>query len=102
MATVNQTNTETRISQEAASLLDCLASGLDKIVYEVAEQIARSRSSAVPLRIEAIDVQQAADKVLAAFRAQILSKELPQEAGEAIEGMDSCLKEKAREMGLPD
>jgi hypothetical protein len=99
MATVDQ-KTETRISQEAATLLDCLATGLDRIVYEVAEQLARERSSALPLRIEAEDVQRAAEKVLATFRTLVSSKQLPQEAAEAIEGMDSCLKQKAKDLGL--
>ena len=96
------TATETRISREAAALLDCCSTGLDKIVYEIAGQIARERSKTLPVRIEAVDVRQAADKVIAAIRSQVDSNALPKEADAAMEGMETCLKAKSKDLGLAE
>jgi uncharacterized protein YqfA (UPF0365 family) len=94
------TTSETRISKEASALLDCCLTGLDQVVYDVAEQIARQRSSIVPLRIEAADVQTAASLVMDAIRTQVHKKMLPEAAGEAMGGMESCLNAKAGELGV--
>lgn len=47
MSTVDRT-TASEMSGKAYDLLDCFVSGLDKVVYEIAESLARAAEKATP------------------------------------------------------
>jgi hypothetical protein len=98
MATADR-GTESRISSEALDLLNCYVSGLDKIVYEIAEEFAKQRmgdavAAGKPIRIDASDVKQAADLLISSIRKMAEGGNVPQEIVPAIEGMHQCLQEK--------
>jgi histone H3/H4 len=98
MATADQ-GTQSRISSDALDLLNCYISGLDKVVYEMAEALAKQRmgetlATGKPIRIDANDVKQAADLLMNAIRHMAQSDGAHQELVPAIEGMHQCLQAK--------
>jgi hypothetical protein len=73
MATVNDNN-RSNISSEALNLLDRFGSGLDELVYEIAEERARVRNSVAAhetISIDEVDVRWAADTVLKAITEKV-------------------------------
>lgn len=70
MPTINET-VQLAVSSDAIRTLDCFVSSFDTVVYELAEEIAKQRAPGVPLdklRIEVVDVEQAAESVLRELR----------------------------------
>jgi hypothetical protein len=84
-----------KISSKAIDLLQCFMSGLDDVIVRIALGIAdekRRSGHRVELRIEADDIEQAANAVL----EQIRSTDLPQPVKTEIDEMDECLKAKCK------
>ncbi len=80
------------LSSEAYDLIQCFYDGVDRMVYSVAESIARKRSGvAAPhvVQIEEEDVRQAGEQVLAALRRAGAPDLL-----NAIGEMDDCMSSK--------
>lgn len=89
------------MSSEAYDLLNCFVSGLDDIIYEIAEGIASAknkRTSAGTVQIDKDDVRAAAQIVFEAIRDQA-GKAIPQVVAEQIEQMHQCVLSKCRENG---
>lgn len=94
MATANHGNIDSSISSEALGLLDCFASGLDDVIYELAEAVAAKRTghtSGVEIRVD--DIREAADLFV-----QCLEKvDIPPHAKASIHDMLQCLSKRIRE-----
>jgi hypothetical protein len=88
MATVDQS----RISGEGLELLDCFVSGLDDMIYELAEEIAKKRdpSSSEVVQIEAEDVRNAAELVYGHLRSLVKTGKLPETIESVIGSMERC------------
>jgi hypothetical protein len=93
MSTI-QDKPETNISSEAYDLLDCFVNGLDKLVYEIAAEIARARitggSNAGPVKIAAEDVVEAGKRVIDAVKEQIKRAGGPSDLAAAISDAERC------------
>lgn len=99
MATANEKiETRSSISGDAFELLDCFVSGLDDIVYEFAEEIARRRSECPTgaVEIEAADVREAAHLVFDSIKKAAGDRDLPPGLVAEIEGMVRCLEAKCQ------
>lgn len=88
MATVEKS----RISSEGLELLNSFTSGLDDLIYEIAEENAKRRE---PLPgevvcIEACDVREATEIVFRHLRGLVKTGELPREIESIIDGMERC------------
>ncbi len=69
MPALMPSSSQSSISGEAMDVMDCFVAGLDDVVYELAEQIARKRDPAVEsILIEVPDVQEAARLVFQGLR----------------------------------
>jgi len=92
MATANQAS-ESTISGKAMDLLDCFVSGLDDVILEVAETIAKERQGdVVPIRIESQDVVQAADAFFGQIKDRLGADPSKAQILKTIEGMHQCLR----------
>jgi hypothetical protein len=93
MATIED-KPETNISSEAYDLLDCFVGGLDKVVYEMAAEIARARSPkgtvAGPVQIEEEDVHQAGEHLLNALRELVTKGAVQPELAAIISNVEQC------------
>lgn len=96
MTTANDSRNSTMTS-EAYDLLDCFVSGLDEVIYEIAESLANSKGQIVDgiIEISQDDVKEAANRVFNAIRERA-GKEIPQSVAQQIEGMHECVMEKCR------
>ena len=84
-----------KISSKAVDLLRCFMTGLDDVIIRLALEIAQQKQGTgdrTEVRIDADDIEQAANSVLDQIRAQ----NLPAHVKSDIDGMDECLKEKCR------
>jgi hypothetical protein len=93
MSTVDRT-TASEMSGKAYDLLDCFVSGLDKVVYEIAESLAKAAgqvNQAGVVEIQQKDVRAAAEMVFAAIRE---NKNIPRDALDDIEQMHQCMQAK--------
>ena len=102
MATVRD-KPETNISSDAYDLLDCFVCGLDKVVYEMAAEIARARASKGddpgPVEIEAGDVVQAGHRLIDAVKELIAKGKTQPELAAVISDVEKCFtwrQQKAR------
>jgi hypothetical protein len=84
----------TRISNRALNLLDCFTSGVDDIIFRVAEEIARRRQPEGRLSIDIEDIEKAGDIVLGRLKESVDAGGLPKHLGQAIEDMHHCLRER--------
>jgi hypothetical protein len=94
-------NVTSTASSEALELLGCFYNGIDDLVYQIAEDVARAREGASraadrPVQIEVADVKQAGDKVLAALRDMVKMGTLPADAGPALDAMKTCFETNAQ------
>jgi hypothetical protein len=93
MATIEDTP-QTNISSEAYDLLDCFVGGLDKLVYGIAADIARQRSSepggAAPVQIEEQDVVQAGKRVIDVFKELIQKGKLRGDLADIVSDAEKC------------
>lgn len=91
MATVpNSTEFSSAVSSDALELLDCFHSGLEDIVYEIAEDLAKKRKGTpekAPIQIEATDVVTAGNMVLDAIKHLAESGQISNEVVSAVEEM---------------
>jgi hypothetical protein len=98
MATANHSK-NSEMTSEAYDLLDCFVQGLDDVIYEIAETIAREKvqtSSTGTVEIRRDDVKEAA---LALFRAirEEAGKSLPAHVARHLEEMHDCVIAKCRD-----
>lgn len=99
-SSANDTQDKSIMSSEAFGLLDCFVSGLDDLIYEIAEEFARQQGKLNEdglVVIETDDIQRAAEAVFQAVKRQIAESTIPAEVGPAVDKMYSCLLEKCRE-----
>lgn len=97
MTTANESQ-KSVMTSEAYDLLDCFVAGLDDVIYEIAEGIAREKgrvSSDGTVEIQKDDIRDAAELALNAIRDQA-GKAIPKGAAEQIERMHGCVLEKCR------
>ncbi len=82
---------------EAYNLLDCFVSGIDDLVYEIAESMAAARGSVNDgvVEIDQHDVKRAADAVFNAIREQA-GKTIPKDVAEQVESMHECVLSKCQ------
>lgn len=83
---------------EAYDALDCLVSGIDVLVYEIAEKIAASkghRNSIGVIQITGTDVKEAADAVFNAIKAQA-GKAIPESIASNVDAMHEGVLAKCR------
>lgn len=81
---------------EAYDLLDCFVSGIDDLVYEIAEQMAASNghtNSEGIVRITREDVKAAANAVFTAIKAEA-GKTIPAAVAAQVEAMHECVMAK--------
>ena len=100
MATAD-TQSNATLSSEAYDLLDCFVMGLDSVVYEIAEDLAKHRrqdekgglaDSSLPIQIEAQDVRKAADFVVEQLKQLIKDNKLPRHVADAVADMENCFR----------
>ena len=100
MATVDDSVAST-ISDHALRMLKCFMSGLDDVVYEIAEQRARRRLGgdhvAIPIAVEAEDVQKAAQFLAERIKKLVKEGELPPGTDARIDQMVQCCQRQAAE-----
>jgi hypothetical protein len=100
MATIDEKISST-ISDHALRMLGCFVSGLDTVVYKMAEDIARQRNvggqQEAIVAIEAEDVRQAAEVLTAGIRELANDGHLPPEASALIDAMVQCCQRQATE-----
>lgn len=100
MSTIERPTTS-EMSGKAYDLLDCFVSGLDRVVYEIAESLARAAGQVNPAGVVEIrqeDVRAAAEMVFAAIREK---KDIPRDALDDIEEMHQCMQAKCK-VGSPE
>ena len=93
MATANDTKTTSEMTSEAYDLLDCFVSGLDDVIYEIAEAIASNKGQVTEdgtVEICQDDVKEAAQSVFMAIREQA-GKSIPEAVRQQIEEMHECV-----------
>lgn len=83
-------------STEALELLNCFSDGIEDLVYQTAEVVARKRAcgslpSGKPVEIELQDVRQAGELVIAAIKKIVAAGSLPPDVGESVDEMHRCL-----------
>ncbi len=91
-------NAASSISNNAYELLDCFAGGVDNLVYDISEKLARERNPAVvasgkPVPIEVEDIQTAGRMVVRALKNLVASGDIPAEVESEIDEMKNCLEE---------
>lgn len=94
---VMDTKAETRISSVALDVLRCYASSFDKLVYTMAEDLARDRQkkhvdAGRPVRIELEDVRKAAELLTDAVEQRFGKDKDYSHVVEDVKGMHECLK----------
>lgn len=91
MATVNSPKTEARLTRQAIDLMNCLAHGVEDVVYEKAKGLAAERTTGDSLQIDADDVREAAALII-----EGLSKQLPENhpLAHGLKGMLQCVQTK--------
>ena len=93
MATIEH-NPQTIISSEAYDLLNCFVGGLDKLVYGIAADVARKRTSepggAAPVQIEEQDVVQAGKLVIDVVKELIQKGELRGDLADIVNDAEKC------------
>lgn len=97
MATANESR-NSAMTSEAYDLLDCFVSGLDDVVYKVAEAMAAEKgqiTSDDTVEITQEDVRAAAEVVFNAIHAAA-GKSIPAAVVEQIEEMHGCVMEKCK------
>ena len=93
MATANDSK-NSEMTGDAYDLLDCFVSGLDQVVYEIAEALAKQSGqvdASGTIEIRHKDVEQAASLVFKAIRE---NPSIPQDALDDISEMHQCVQEK--------
>jgi hypothetical protein len=101
MTAVKENDAVSRTSSmtgEAYDLLDCFVSGIDDLVYEIAESMAAERGSVTGdgvIEIDQNDVKRAADAVFQAIREQA-GKSIPKAVAEQVETMHKCVLSKCQ------
>lgn len=100
MAAVDESKATSSISDEAYNLLGCFMDGVDNLVYEMAERLARERNpeivaSGQPIPIEVEDVREAGKLVLSALRGLVKASHLPHAMSADIDQMESCFESSA-------
>lgn len=93
MATVEQGD-KSVISSEAFDVLDCFASGLDDVVYHVAEQIARQHSACQQGGTVVIEKSHVREAVTLIFDLLKQSNIVPPEAKHDLQEMETCFRQK--------
>ena len=87
-------NATSTISNEAYELLGFFTGGIDNLVYDLAEKIARKRNPNLKLvPIETEDIKTAARMVIQSFKQLDASGELPEGMEQEIDDMNQCLEE---------
>ena len=95
MSTATSPVSRSYISREASDVLDCFTAGLDDVVYEIAERIARQRNPSVASpEIDVDDVKKAAEIVLQGVRAAAAQGQLPGDFGTVLNEMRECFQAK--------
>lgn len=93
MSVVEEKSTS-KISAEAFDLLGCFVAGLDNVVYQMAEHIARHRlekmNPADPVEINADDVTEAGETVIQFLREQLKRNAASPELGPILDQVENC------------
>jgi hypothetical protein len=96
MATIDENVTNT-ISASALHMLDCFASGLDKLVYEIAKQIAIRRRANCPdadphspVEIAPEDVKEAGEFIAQFVEKLVADGTIPATVSEEVDRMVKC------------
>lgn len=101
MSAIKENTSRSRNSSmtgEAYDLLDCFVSGIDDLVYEIAESMAAGRGSVSDdgvVEISQSDVKRAADAVFTAIREQA-GKSIPEDVAKQVESMHKCVLSKCQ------
>lgn len=90
-----KTEVTSTLSSDAYELISCFYHGVDELVYEIAEEMARQRNpqaaaSGGPIQIEVEDVTKAGRQVIQALKGLIGARKLPSELEEAFGNMQQC------------
>jgi hypothetical protein len=97
MATMEDQVTST-ISTRALSMLRCFVSGMDKVVYELAQQFAEQRADSShtgPIDIEAPDVLRAAEYLAERIKVLVAEGNAPAGMNDQIDSMVRCCRNNA-------
>ncbi|MFC1757217.1 hypothetical protein ACFL2H_00410 [Planctomycetota bacterium] len=99
MSTANDSK-QSSITGEAYDLLDCFVSGLDDLVYEIAEAEAKGNDRVVEgvVEINRDDVKAAAELVFNAIRSQA-GPAIPEALEQMLAGMEDCFHAKCERSG---
>jgi hypothetical protein len=101
MATIDENVTST-ISDHALRMLGCFVSGLDVVLYKIAEESARQRHEAdqggTVVAIEAQDVKRAAEFLSQRMKELVKEGHIPPDAEAAIDQMMQCCQRQAVEI----
>ena len=93
MAPVQEKSTS-KLSAEAFDLLDCFVSGLDDVVYDVAEHTARHRLGKMnpedPIEITSADITVAGETVIRLLREQIFKNQLSESLAPILDQVERC------------
>jgi hypothetical protein len=95
MATAKEAR-NSEMTSEAFDLLDCFVSGLDDVIYNIAEKISEEKGQVRQdgtIEIKGEDVKRAATIVFDAIREQA-GKSIPEAAVKEIESMHDCVMAK--------
>lgn len=85
-----------KISAEAFDLLDCFVAGLDDVVYQMAEHIARHRlgkmNPAEAVEINADDVTAAGEQLIQLLREQLKQNMASSEWAPILDQVENCFR----------
>ncbi len=89
------------ISSDGVRLLDCFVDGLDDVVYEMAEELAKKRAAGQTApgevaRIEAEDIRSAGRIVLDHLRQLVREGKLPADLERALDDAERCFSTEGR------
>jgi hypothetical protein len=91
---VAEKKSSNKISDEAFDLLSCFVAGLDDVVCQAAEQIARRRlgksDPAEPIEIGAEDIVSAGEAVIQLLRGLITQGGVSPELGPILDRVEQC------------
>ena len=92
-----QSNENVVLTGAALNVVDCFRDGLDEVVVQMAEDLARARHTLVggklgtTITIEARDVTEAGNQLIRILNEQIASGKIPASMSRVIQGINDCV-----------
>ncbi len=93
MSTITMPETQSSMSRDALDVMNCFASELDEVIYEIAERIAQKRNPSVKtVQIEVEDVREAARLMSEGVHDAVLRGQFSSDVELILQGMQKSFQ----------